>query len=169
MFTSYSEDTGLTGLFNFERLTIFQKNMGLQLSWLERTPDKREVDGSSPFRPTMFFENCIVTIKTLKSIIDLLIYIPILKQYRCSLEASRTRKQGTNEREILRYSSEMSDVADEVMRSLQQNRLFFENCIVTIKTLKSIIDLLIYIPILSKEYLIQMFARSEQYEEARSE
>ena len=27
-------------------------NMGLYLSWLERTPDKREVDGSSPFRPT---------------------------------------------------------------------------------------------------------------------
>ena len=25
--------------------------MGLQLSWLERTPDKREVDGSSPFKP----------------------------------------------------------------------------------------------------------------------
>ena len=66
----------------------------------------------------MFFENCIVTIKTLKSIIDLLIYIPILIKYRCSLEASSTRKQGTNEREILRYSSEMSDVADEVMRSL---------------------------------------------------
>ena len=26
--------------------------MGVQLSWFERTPDKREVDGSSPFRPT---------------------------------------------------------------------------------------------------------------------
>ena len=25
--------------------------MGLLLSWLERTPDKREVDGSSPFKP----------------------------------------------------------------------------------------------------------------------
>ena len=23
--------------------------------WLERTPDKREVDGSTPSRPTMFF------------------------------------------------------------------------------------------------------------------
>ena len=23
-------------------------------SWLERTPDKREVDGSSPFRPTFW-------------------------------------------------------------------------------------------------------------------
>ena len=31
------------------------KKMGLQLSWLERTPDKGEVDGSSPFRPTI---NC---------------------------------------------------------------------------------------------------------------
>ena len=29
-----------------------QKNMGLQLSWLERTPDKREVGGSSPLKPT---------------------------------------------------------------------------------------------------------------------
>ena len=26
-------------------------SIGLELSWLERTPDKREVDGSSPFRP----------------------------------------------------------------------------------------------------------------------
>ena len=47
----------LCNLFNFERLSL--KYMGLQLSWLERTPDKREVDGSSPFKPTMFFENCI--------------------------------------------------------------------------------------------------------------
>ena len=29
--------------------------MGLELSWLERTPDKREVDGSSPFRPIFLF------------------------------------------------------------------------------------------------------------------
>ena len=28
------------------------KNMGSQLRWLERTPDKREVDGSIPFEPT---------------------------------------------------------------------------------------------------------------------
>ena len=28
--------------------------MGLQLSRLERTPDKREVGGSSPLRPTKF-------------------------------------------------------------------------------------------------------------------
>ena len=27
-------------------------NRGLQLSWLERTPDKREVGGSSPLKPT---------------------------------------------------------------------------------------------------------------------
>ena len=32
---------------------ISYDEMGLQLSWLERTPDKREVDGSSPSRPTM--------------------------------------------------------------------------------------------------------------------
>ena len=41
--------------------------MGLQLSWLERAPDKREVGGSSPLKPTnvvagngddeMFIEN----------------------------------------------------------------------------------------------------------------
>ena len=29
-----------------------QKDMGLQLSRLERTPDKREVGGSSPLKPT---------------------------------------------------------------------------------------------------------------------
>ena len=28
-------------------------DMGLELRWLERTPDKGEVVGSSPFRPTM--------------------------------------------------------------------------------------------------------------------
>ena len=28
--------------------------LGLQLRWLERTPDKGEVAGSSPFRPTIF-------------------------------------------------------------------------------------------------------------------
>ena len=28
--------------------------MGLQLSWLERAPDKREVPGSNPGRPTNF-------------------------------------------------------------------------------------------------------------------
>ena len=31
---------------------VVKINMGVQLSWLERTPDKREVDGSSPFNPT---------------------------------------------------------------------------------------------------------------------
>ena len=30
--------------------------MGLQLSWLERTPDKREVTSSSLVRPTTFFQ-----------------------------------------------------------------------------------------------------------------
>ena len=34
-----------------------QKNMGLQLSWLERTPDKREVGGSSPLKPTSLKDN----------------------------------------------------------------------------------------------------------------
>ena len=29
--------------------------MGLQLRWLERTPDKREVGGSSPPKPTIIF------------------------------------------------------------------------------------------------------------------
>ena len=43
---------------------------GLQLSWLERTPDKREVDGSSPFKPTehkrvqsLYLENRILKFK----------------------------------------------------------------------------------------------------------
>ena len=30
--------------------------MGSQLRWLERTPDKREVDGSIPFEPTNFLQ-----------------------------------------------------------------------------------------------------------------
>ena len=34
--------------------------MGLQLSWLERTPDKREVGGSSPPRPTILFYGPLV-------------------------------------------------------------------------------------------------------------
>ena len=33
--------------------------MGLQLSRLERPPDKREVDGSSPFKPTIFYYNVV--------------------------------------------------------------------------------------------------------------
>ena len=31
--------------------------MGSQLRWLERTPDKREVDGSIPFEPTNSYSN----------------------------------------------------------------------------------------------------------------
>ena len=31
--------------------------MGSQLRWLERTPDKREVDGSIPFEPTSTLKN----------------------------------------------------------------------------------------------------------------
>ena len=42
-----------TLLFSFER-TFSSGNRGLQLSWLERTPDKREVGGSSPLEPTNF-------------------------------------------------------------------------------------------------------------------
>ena len=30
--------------------------MGSQLRWLERTPDKREVDGSIPFEPTKLIQ-----------------------------------------------------------------------------------------------------------------
>ena len=39
---------------NLERSCNGDRNMGLQLSRLERPPDKREVDGSSPFKPTNF-------------------------------------------------------------------------------------------------------------------
>ena len=34
--------------------------MGSQLRWLERTPDKREVDGSIPFEPTKLTNKYIV-------------------------------------------------------------------------------------------------------------
>ena len=43
----------LTGTMFNDRIQEHCKKMGLQLSWLERTPDKGEVDGSSPFRPTI--------------------------------------------------------------------------------------------------------------------
>ena len=51
--------------------TKFYNLMGLQLSWLERAPDKGEVTGSNPVRPTIneflpmiliigwFFDNCM--------------------------------------------------------------------------------------------------------------
>ena len=38
--------------------------MGSELSWLERTPDKREVSSSSPLRPTIKKQNGICTLKT---------------------------------------------------------------------------------------------------------
>ena len=41
-------------------------NMGSQLRWLERTPDKREVDGSIPFEPTKL--TCKSQDSTLKNI-----------------------------------------------------------------------------------------------------
>ena len=49
------------------------KNMGLQLSRLERPPDKREVDGSSPFKPTNFPFNfvtrtCVYRNTTLRAV-----------------------------------------------------------------------------------------------------
>ena len=35
--------------------------MGSQLRWLERTPDKREVDGSIPFEPTKpYYQNSYI-------------------------------------------------------------------------------------------------------------
>ena len=43
--------------------------MGSQLRWLERTPDKREVDGSIPFEPTKYIENCIDDEKKVTSIL----------------------------------------------------------------------------------------------------
>ena len=35
------------------RILLFQFVMGLQLRWLERTPDKGEVGGSNPLKPTI--------------------------------------------------------------------------------------------------------------------
>ena len=44
-------------LVSFERTKTLnnqiKENVGLELSWLERTPDKRKVDGPSPSRPTI--------------------------------------------------------------------------------------------------------------------
>ena len=53
-----SRESGLGSLFNFEGTKRSTKTkgklekMGSQLRWLERTPDKREVGGSSPLEPT---------------------------------------------------------------------------------------------------------------------
>ena len=41
--------------------------MGLELRWLERTPDKREVDGSNPFKPTINITKDVEVICTLKT------------------------------------------------------------------------------------------------------
>ena len=59
--------------FASQNLFVSINFMGSQLSWLEHAPDKREVDGSSPFEPTtaqyepkpkgnsvMKIDNCIV-------------------------------------------------------------------------------------------------------------
>ena len=45
--------------------------MGSQLRWLERTPDKREVDGSIPFEPTKYIENCIDDEKGILDILEI--------------------------------------------------------------------------------------------------
>ena len=50
--------------------------MGSQLRWLERTPDKREVGGSSPLEPTNF---C-------------LFYVFLLAAYNDTLGSQRKRK-----------------------------------------------------------------------------
>ena len=43
--------------------------MGSQLRWLERTPDKREVDGSIPFEPTNLY-TIIYRIKHIEKYIE---------------------------------------------------------------------------------------------------
>ncbi len=52
--TCRSDIGNLEVLFGFER-TITLENGPIALSWLERTPDKREVTSSSLVRPTTFF------------------------------------------------------------------------------------------------------------------
>ena len=37
--------------------------MGSQLRWLERTPDKREVDGSIPFEPTTISNQKLISLE----------------------------------------------------------------------------------------------------------
>ena len=53
-FKQYIENT--TKLINRRKHRVeMTLIMGSQLRWLERTPDKREVDGSIPFEPTIFY------------------------------------------------------------------------------------------------------------------
>ena len=48
----FNQYIDIRGSSKRNELTATLKNMGSQLRWLERTPDKREVDGSIPFEPT---------------------------------------------------------------------------------------------------------------------
>ncbi len=47
----HNGNTQVKTLFSFERSTLLQAYWAYSSAGLERTPDKREVDGSSPFRP----------------------------------------------------------------------------------------------------------------------
>ena len=50
-------------LFSFERsmrIDLWKENGPIAQFRLERTPDKREVTGSSPVRPTTGIEDCII-------------------------------------------------------------------------------------------------------------
>ena len=51
-----SKKSFLVSLYIFPESCILLKPTGLYLSWLERPLDKREVDGSSPLRPTMWIK-----------------------------------------------------------------------------------------------------------------
>ena len=55
--------------------------MGLQLSRLERTPDKREVGGSSPLRPTKFSASCMFSQARIPTYSSLVANIQSAKNY----------------------------------------------------------------------------------------
>ena len=56
--------------------------MGSQLRWLERTPDKREVDGSIPFEPTKSY---FISLQHIEK------YIDEMKKYQGKLEKTSSQ------------------------------------------------------------------------------
>ena len=69
-------------IIHYSLFTICEANfMGSQLRWLERTPDKREVDGSIPFEPTK---------------IDIKIYQKHIEKYIDKLMKGKLEELGNN-------------------------------------------------------------------------
>ena len=52
-FGTWNAEIGkLDGMYSEIRIRISEFRWACSSAWLERTPDKREVDGSTPSRPT---------------------------------------------------------------------------------------------------------------------